>query len=284
MSLNISFEDLDELTNTYNDHEIAKLLGSNYCSVATLRASYGVKTFTQKTGLIKIAATGEVRKKGSVRGAVRTDGLKEDYFCLIDTPEKAYWLGLLFADGWVSFRKGQPKELGLALKVADKNHVVTFKNAVGYSGKIVEHINRNTLKAGGVSVLATVRITAQRFTANAIQAGITPNKSGNLKLTDSTKVYPSSFVRGYFDGDGSLCDRNFTFICNSVEYAEELQTLIKDATGHTLYLAYAESPTSKKQVARLSGYRKNKDVLHWMYSDPNPYLQRKYETFLTYWS
>lgn len=284
MPLKISFEELDKLTDSYNDREIARLLNSNYATVNAIRNQYGIKTFTQKTGLVKIGLTGELRKKGSVRGAVRTDGLKENYFLTIDEPNKAYWLGMLFADGWVSYRNGVPKETGLAFKSTDIDHVYAFKNAVAYPGRVIVKENKQSLTKNKISELATVRITSQRFTLNAVNAGVIPRKSGQIVLTPSCKVYPASFLRGYFDGDGSLCKNLFTFICNSLEYANQINELIREHTGKTLKLTQVYSQLTNKQVARLTGVRKDKEILQWMYSEKGDRLPRKHQRFLDYWS
>lgn len=48
----------------------------------------------------------------------------ENYFESIDTPNKAYWLGFIYADGYiVSKRKHGNRKLGLSLNIQDINHL-----------------------------------------------------------------------------------------------------------------------------------------------------------------
>ena len=54
-------------------------------------------------------------------------------FEIIDTEEKAYWLGFLYADGSVSSTDNRI-ELGLAEK--DLNHIEKFKEFIGVPNKI----------------------------------------------------------------------------------------------------------------------------------------------------
>ena len=52
--------------------------------------------------------------------------LKEDIFEVIDTPEKAYWLGFLYADGYVQTRGYM---IALTLSSKDKLHIKEFDYA-----------------------------------------------------------------------------------------------------------------------------------------------------------
>lgn len=58
----------------------------------------------------------------------------KDYFEKINTSEKAYWLGFLYADGCITrFYKGEvlkSMSLEITLKDADCEHLIKFKNAL----------------------------------------------------------------------------------------------------------------------------------------------------------
>lgn len=282
--LPFSYEELDRLTDSMSDLEISFLTGHSYAAVRKARLAHGLKTFTQKTGLVRIAETGELRRKGSVRGAVRSDGLIDDYFREVDSPNKAYWLGALYADGWVTLRNGVPKETGLAVQPDDAAWLQEFQRDIGHSGRIVIKENRNSLAKGGLSAVATLRVTCQRFTEYAISAGVIPRKSGRLSLPAISTELAPDFCRGLFDGDGSIGEKNFTLICGDKSFTEEVQQLIERCTGSTLYPESPLSPTTGRPVWRLSGYKKDRRVLTWMYQGRRPVLARKYEKFSRYWS
>jgi hypothetical protein len=281
-SLAFTKEQIDKLTDELTDTEIATLTGIAYSAVRRARLFYNVKTFTQKTGLVKIKETGELRKKGSVRGVIRSDGLIIDYFKEIDTPEKAYWLGLLLADGWTTCRNNIPKEVGLALKLEDKEALEQLKRDVKYSGQITDKINKNSYKKGE-SVLSTLRITCQKFTEYTIAAGIQERKSGKLKLPKGAYAFPSCFCRGYFDGNGSINERNFSFICVSEDFNTELNTFLEENAQSRLNPSFQVSSKTGKPVWRLTGYRQDKKLLSWLYNSEGFKLHRKHEKFLTYW-
>ena len=276
-------EQINCLTDNWSDLEIAKKLNISYATVRSARIAHDVKTFTQKTGLVRIAKTGELRKKGSVRGVVRSDNLDVTYFSSIDTPKKSYWLGMLLADGWSTLRNGVPKEVGLACSPKDIDILQEFQKEIKHEGKIVIKTNKNSLKKGKISHIATIRVTCQKFTQLAIEAGVKPRKSGKLYIPNSAYNFPAAFCRGFFDGDGSISEKNFTFICGSSKFQKDLQTFIQVHTGATLYPAALISPITGKLVERLSGYKKDRTVLEWMYEDSTPCLERKYKKFVGSW-
>lgn len=61
--------------------------------------------------------------------------VNEDIFKTIDTGEKAYWLGFLYADGSVTFENGR-YVLELGLKAEDVNHLEKFKRFIDTDAKI----------------------------------------------------------------------------------------------------------------------------------------------------
>ena len=59
--------------------------------------------------------------------------VNEDYFEVIDTEEKAYWLGFLYADGSVGTSR---YTVELALKEEDYEHILKFKEHIESEHKI----------------------------------------------------------------------------------------------------------------------------------------------------
>ena len=57
----------------------------------------------------------------------------ESFFDNIDTEEKAYWLGFMYADGCVNTSSNS---FELSLKEEDYDHIVKFKNALHSEHKI----------------------------------------------------------------------------------------------------------------------------------------------------
>jgi hypothetical protein len=274
-------EELSRLTEQYSDRQIAEILGTSHGTIVRARKRFGISTHRQKTGV----TNHRQKKEGEPLG--RWEYTPElpfemDYFRTIDRPSKAYWLGYLYADGWVSYRAGKPKEIGLACHPEDTYHLHKFREDIHYWGAIVTRTNKSSLGRTPTR-LSTVRVTQQAFAQYAVEAGVIQRKSSCLSLTPSCLAFPSHFVRGYFDGDGSLSKETFIFICNTEGWLDELSSLIRSETGCELKVKVARSPTTGKQVFRLVGQRAHLDAISWMYQNSAISLDRKYEEFSRYW-
>lgn len=275
-------EELNQLTDSYSDREIAKILGTSHGTIVRARARFGIQTHREKTGLTNHRKKDYGEPDG--RWEFQPSGVfKADYFRSVDTPSKAYWLGYAFADGWSSFRNNKPKELGFACHPEDAYHLHRFREEIQYGGAIVTRVNQKTLAKSGKSRLSTFRVTQQAFTGYAVQAGVIQRKSSQLSLTRACLTYPSHFVRGYFDGDGSISQENFCYICNTEAWMKQLRWLIYQETGQELKAASTISPTTDKATWRLIGLRSNRSVAAWMYQSASTSLDRKYIEFSRFW-
>lgn len=118
--------------------------------------------------------------------------LNENYFTNIDNEEKAYFLGLLYADGSLS----NDKSICLSLKDEDKYILEKFKNVIDYKKPLI-------FSSGVWKVVVNSHI----MNNDLIDKGCFMNKTFTLKLPNSDQV-PNElfnhFLRGYFDGDGCI--------------------------------------------------------------------------------
>src|SRR5574344_1615310 len=128
----------------------------------------------------------------------------DDYFNVIDTEEKAYWLGFIAADGYISKKDNGCDVVGIALVSTDKNHLEKFSKAVEFTGDIKTY-------SAGVSDYSSndycrIIITSKNMSADLRKHGIKYNKSliMNFDDLDFSKEWTSCFVRGYFDGNGCI--------------------------------------------------------------------------------
>jgi len=141
--------------------------------------------------------------------------LKLNYFKNIDSLEKAYWFGLLYADGSVYINKSRKSNktyrsytIGLELNVRDGILVKKFINAIGFNPKCVQYykkivIHENTV-ASRVIRIFRVRFADKLFAQNMINNGyILGNKHNKLRLPKlANRDLYLAFLLGFFDGDG----------------------------------------------------------------------------------
>lgn len=129
----------------------------------------------------------------------------EDYFKKIDTAEKAYWLGFLYADGCITrfYRNEKLKSMSLEITLQDSDcgHLEKFKNALESNVPIQHKTINNKYKSDRIVINCT------SMCRDLIKLGCTPEKSLTLEFPNQ-KILPDEylrdFIRGYFDGDGGV--------------------------------------------------------------------------------
>lgn len=205
----------------------------------------------------------------------------DDYFEVIDTEEKAYWLGFIMADGCMYERQnpvGSRYTLSIKLKSTDIEHLEKFKQAIEYDGtvKIITSKRNET-----VTCSAEIRVNSYKMCTDLIGHGIIPRKSG-VECIPST--VPSEltvhFIRGFVDGDGhiggsmlkgkspsfSVSSSSEVIISQVDKWFEETHSINLSRThSRNMYSVY----TSSKVKALLT--------IEILYSNANVYLTRKYE-------
>lgn len=126
-------------------------------------------------------------------------GGNDDYFDVLDTDEKCYWFGFLAADG-----RAKKKFLTINLGMKDWNHIETFKSHVGYTGPIVPVTRFHRIRQKWYTH-ANFNWGSVKIVADLQKHGILQIKAGDceplIRLNDDQY---RSFLRGYFDGDGSI--------------------------------------------------------------------------------
>lgn len=131
---------------------------------------------------------------------------KSSLFKEVNTPEVAYWLGVLYADGCIC---GNALTLCLKGGRSETELLKKFVLFVGAGNKIQKFSFHQTTVEGKVVIrhAQSVKITSKPITDNLSALGCVPRKSLILKFPTEKQVPKkllSHFMRGYFDGDGSV--------------------------------------------------------------------------------
>ena len=134
----------------------------------------------------------------------------EDYFSNIDTPEKAYIIGFLWADGHNNPRSG----LTINIHRKDEDVLLFFKNQLDCNAPIVDK--------KGYSLFT---INRKKIHNDLLVMGMFTNKTqNNLKFPNISKTLMRYFVLGFFDGDGSIWKKSKN--CYAVSFANGYNFLI----------------------------------------------------------
>lgn len=214
------------------------------------------------------------------RKGIKTEGNKhnfprdEFYFSNIDSKEKAYWLGFLYADGCVH---SNSNEISITLK--DRDHLEKFRKAIKSNNKIGESIDR---RFSSLPKIYHFSIKDKQLKSDLIKWGCVPNKSLALtKIPNIPRDFVSHFIRGYFDGDGSLHWLNGTknFRISFVGTGPFLKDIQKELG---LSLSLGQHKGNQSKYFQVAGRKQVPMILDYIYkdSDENIRLTRKYKNYL----
>ena len=131
--------------------------------------------------------------------------VNQDYFENIDTEEKAYWLGFLYADGCVRKTKSG-SQVVLKLSSKDEEHLNKFKSNIESQHKVVYYRNYTISRKGthSFSDNCLIRINSNKLVEDLIKQGCTPKKTFTIEKPIIDEKFYKDFIRGYYDGDGNF--------------------------------------------------------------------------------
>lgn len=203
------------------------------------------------------------KKRESMRIKLNVD---EYYFRSIDSDDKAYFLGLMYADGSVSKNT-------FYLKLKDEDILQKFKYYLKTDVDIKFRNNSYILQ-----------ISRKSMCEDLIKHGCFINKTKTIEFPNIKQCFLKHFIRGFFDGDGCLilnkhtCHNCLNFTSGSYKFLQQLQEKLK-------IVALTNGGISKEtnhEVWHLRyGGKQVKIILDWLYEDSsNLYIKRKYNKYL----
>lgn len=188
-----------------------------------------ISSIAKKYGVYRRTLTKDLKQKYNLN--VLQDGKKQiddHYFDMINSVEKAYWLGFLYADGYNS----EDGKIELALQKEDLSHIEKFKKAIQSKHKISY---KPKVQAYRIS------INSKSMSKALAYHGCVNHKSYIMDIpTTIEDKYLPHFIRGYFDGDGCFYIRRknsyqqgfISFVTGSEKFAHHFATLLSKFNIH----------------------------------------------------
>jgi len=200
--------------------------------------------------------------------ANRTLRLNQRFFRRINTEEKAYMLGFIFADGYVC-QETRTYCMAIELNEKDIELLKKFKKLLQAETKL--RFNRGAVK---------LRCHSEKLVEDLAKYGCVSPKSNRVRFPYMYKKFNRHFIRGVFDGDGCVTfnDGNIVaYICGDHTFLEEVKARCP-TNGATLSLI-----DRKSNHARVYWYCKNAEkFLKWLYKDAKIFMKRKHDKFINY--
>lgn len=185
-----------------------------------------------------------------------------------------YWAGFIAADGCVMDNGA----LKIMLKYDDTAHLEKFKLFVGSTHKISSNTDKYYRSELGFRNSSIIEGLRDNF-------NIVPRKSISYQFPVSIPdCYLKDFIRGYFDGDGCICESFsninsktatlYTTMVGSNSFIQKIDSLLSTTLGITGTIQQKENVSAIK-------YSTNKSLilLKFMYEDAKYFLDRKYALY-----
>lgn len=260
---------LKTVTKTQKDIDMISDLYKKYGSVTKVSEITGIKSDTINKYL------GDNKKKYYKHNKYEQKySYDETIFDVIDTEEKAYWLGFMYADGCVVDGKGYPCCATIGLQYKDWQHVVKFVDFIGGEKEMIK-FNKSKNRVD-------VKINNRHMSEALVRLGCIPRKSLILKFPNEKQVPKHllrHFIRGYFDGDGTLYKRSRGSYCfgfvGTYDVIENITQYIQTQINISNVKMYRKDSKNtwewkKEGVQAL-------ECAKFLYKNANVYLDRKYE-------
>ncbi len=245
----------------------------------------GVDTIAKRFNTTGASVRTIINKAGIMRDYdyYRYD-VDQTYFEKIDSPHKAYFLGLLMADGNV-----QESGFRINLKENDRAILDQFAAELKYSGGLKYTPGRTKVKACGSITTSSPQyglcVNKSKMAQDLTKLGCMPNKTWELRFPTEDqlpRIYIRDFIRGYWDGDGYVSQKypQINILGNQFFITELVKYLPLCGPPHKKYMQsqkYCDDPDKKILSINIGISNGAVPVLTFLYKDALIYLQRKYD-------
>ena len=209
----------------------------------------------------------------------RIYSVNEHYFDEIDTPNKAYILGLLYADGC-----NHGTNNGISLKLQERDKSVLEQINIELKNQKPLTFRPHQKGHDNYQDTYAIEIFSKHMSDVLFDKGVVPNKSLILTFPEwlDQNLY-SHFLRGYIDGDGHISkdySKASVSLVSTAEFCDSVAKILENMLGIIEYHIY--SPSGKDKNTRtlvVFGQERTKKILDYIYKDAKIYIQRKYNVY-----
>lgn len=197
--------------------------------------------------------------------------IRQDAFDNLNNELSSYWLGFIYADGYVSV--GDSPKFSVKLKHGDKNHLEKLRIFLEIDGPLREIKTKSREKFHDQIYIQS---SNREFCMKLDKLGIVVNRTNpEITLRKIPDNFMHHFFRGIFDGDG--CAQRipgFTFLSQR-EILEKLREELICKAG-------ASEIRKVKQTGKIcridyGGFQQALKIKQYLYKNASVFLERKLE-------
>ena len=212
----------------------------------------------------------------------RRYNVDETFFEKIDSEDKAYVLAWMYSDGNITLNNNGKVDAKMRIQIQEEDSYILEKIAelMQYDGPLYDvpppkkFPHRKPQKV--------LCINRKVLVDQLVRLGCPPNKSLILRFPE-TDIVPEKilhhFVRGYFDGDGSISAKSrYAGFTSTDIFLNELGRRVLTPLGINFNIYYRYKNTNSASL--MIGQKKSIEKLfYYMYHDASLFLKRKHKKF-----
>jgi len=213
--------------------------------------------------------------------------LKHNAFDIL-TPESLYWIGFIYADGYIYSKNGRYL-ISIDINTKDRHHLEKFKSFLSAGVTIRDNIRKKNVN-GEIKEYQTSIIT---ISSKSIYDRLTSLNFTNNKTYDATVhkdlVNSRDFWRGVIDGDGWISythTRQYKYtwlgLCGTIDTVQCFIEFVKYNNIKTDVTTARFKKGTKNNYETAFVNNVAKQILDLLYKDSSIYLERKYQTYLKF--
>ena len=246
---------------------------------------FNTSYLSKKYGVSLVSINNVLRKNGfpalSQSELQRKYPINEDFFDVIDSQEKAYTLGLLYADGC---NHSTDNGVSISLHEKDRHILEKMRDLI----QPTKPLYLQSYEDSNWGTQYKFQFKSQHMSDRLTELGCVPRKSHILKFPTEEQV-PNHllrhFIRGYFDGDGCItrsgCGQPQISMIGNIDFIEPLQKYLMKELGFRKTKLVCRWPDASPNIVsvKYGGNNQCGKFCDWLYENSIIHFDRKYAKF-----
>ena len=212
--------------------------------------------------------------------------VNENYFEKIDSEHKAYWLGFIYADGYItSKQKYGSQNFGITLSSKDRLHLMKLNIDLQSTYPINDYCYNTSYKEN--TSYSRLLICNQKIVNDLIIHGCFEHKTNILQAPKIDEELIPHFIRGYLDGDGCITNyinngyiRYKVLFLGTKNILDFINDFLEKKLNFRIQKYYKRKSNQTVESLELSSNIRSKNFLDLIYKNASIYLDRKYNRYL----
>lgn len=202
----------------------------------------------------------------------------EHYFDAIDNQDKAYFVGLLYADGYNNVRYNT---VTITLQESDKT-VLEKINDLIESNRPLKFVDKKRENPNWKNCYQ-LSLTSEYFSKRCIELGIVARKSLILEFPDwLDKSLYQHWLRGLFDGDGHISRKQYKYnmsIISTEDVCNGIKDILYNEIGLNSRIYVSHELSKPTRTLMLTKKSDCKIFFDYIYNNANLYIDRKHNVY-----